>query len=548
MKICLTGNSFRPMRSNGLITGFAVATADLMQSFLRYTTAEEVVCLYEPESLQQETLNRLIGEARQTRCRLVNEYDLFFNGCMPLDSVDVMHSVKEDAVPLLSLREQLGRAVPLTFTLHCLAEQQMLSDLFLPLVLLPFRRYDAVICTSEAVKKSVDSILTQLEECWQLPGKEALHRRIRLERIPLGVDTQQFRPMDKAKLRARYGLPQEAFVILWFGRFSDLFKADLLPLVHVFDQLVKQNPEKDIRLILAGCEGEHRDYSERLRQECARRGLQQRVRIVFNQDIPDRTELYCISDVFTSPVDNIQETFGLTPVEAMACGVPQVVSDWDGYRDTVVDGETGFLIRTAWCDCLDEIVQHHYLPGDGYRRRDLHRYLSTRSVAVDCGEYLHRLQQLLDNPMLRKRMSSASRQRATECFDLRHTVRQTEMLWQELSAVAAQPDPDIAPMRLPPLDYCRSFRAYPTQWLTDDTIFVLTPRALQNTLPEQGEQTFLARHVPEMKLSQTLLPHLHRHGAVSMKELFQAFPAVEQNQIRRTVMFLYKYDILRPKN
>ena len=39
-----------------------------------------------------------------------------------------------------------------------------------------------------------------------------------------------------------------------------------------------------------------------------------------------------------SLADNIQETFGLTPVEAMAAGLPCVMSDWDGYRDTVRDG------------------------------------------------------------------------------------------------------------------------------------------------------------------------------------------------------------------
>ena len=49
---------------------------------------------------------------------------------------------------------------------------------------------------------------------------------------------------------------------------------------------------------------------------------------------------------FLSLVDNPQETFGLAPVEAMAAGVPVVVSDWDGYRYTVSDGVEGFLIPT----------------------------------------------------------------------------------------------------------------------------------------------------------------------------------------------------------
>ena len=47
---------------------------------------------------------------------------------------------------------------------------------------------------------------------------------------------------------------------------------------------------------------------------------------------------WAVADMFLSLVDNPQ-TFGLAPVEAMAAGVPLVVSDWDGYRYTVTDGE-----------------------------------------------------------------------------------------------------------------------------------------------------------------------------------------------------------------
>ena len=45
---------------------------------------------------------------------------------------------------------------------------------------------------------------------------------------------------------------------------------------------------------------------------------------------------YAAADIFVSLSDNIQETFGLTPVEAMAAGLPVVASDWDGYRETIV--------------------------------------------------------------------------------------------------------------------------------------------------------------------------------------------------------------------
>src|SRR6185437_4529883 len=56
----------------------------------------------------------------------------------------------------------------------------------------------------------------------------------------------------------------------------------------------------------------------------------------------DRRNAWAAGDLFVSLSDGIQETFGLTPVEAMAAGLPVVVSDWNGYRDTVRDGVEGF--------------------------------------------------------------------------------------------------------------------------------------------------------------------------------------------------------------
>src|SRR6516164_5936950 len=63
---------------------------------------------------------------------------------------------------------------------------------------------------------------------------------------------------------------------------------------------------------------------------------------------PDtRFAVWHAADIFASLSDSIQETFGLVIVEAMASGLPVVASDWDGYRDLVADGETGFLVPTS---------------------------------------------------------------------------------------------------------------------------------------------------------------------------------------------------------
>src|SRR6516164_998135 len=63
---------------------------------------------------------------------------------------------------------------------------------------------------------------------------------------------------------------------------------------------------------------------------------------------PDtRFAVWHAADIFASLSDNIQETFGLVIVEAMASGLPIVASDWDGYRDLVTDGESGYLVPSV---------------------------------------------------------------------------------------------------------------------------------------------------------------------------------------------------------
>ncbi|MBP3412566.1 MAG: glycosyltransferase family 4 protein, partial [Oscillospiraceae bacterium] len=401
MNVGLLGNTYHPIKNTGLVTGFLTASCDLMDGFLRHAKADKLVCLYEPGRYQEDRLREMAKTSgMEERVQMVSEYDLLFHGASLMPDVDVLHSVKEDAMPLLALRESIGKPIPITYTVHSLAEQHLLLDTFLPTLFLPFKPYDAIICTSEAVRSSIRRILDRCQTILARNLGEQVRSRpmIRLEKVPLGIDTDYFSPRDRTVARDTYHIPQDAFVILWFGRFSDLFKADLYPLLHVFHQLVLKNPMKKMQLILAGCGDSITNYEITLRQQIGYFHLEDRVRILPNREISDRAALYSACDVFTSPVDNIQETFGLTPIEAMACAVPQVVSDWDGYRDTVVEGETGFRIPTLWADCMEDVARTDYLPLEPQHRRLLQRHLAIRSVAVDCGIYEEKLQYLLDHP------------------------------------------------------------------------------------------------------------------------------------------------------
>ena len=118
---------------------------------------------------------------------------------------------------------------------------------------------------------------------------------------------------------------------------------------------------------------------------------------------------WAAADMFLSLVDNPQETFGLAPVEAMAAGVPLVVSDWDGYRYTVTDGEEGFLIPTlapARAQQGRELALNH---DHGLTTYQDYVGSVAQHVAVDTEAAAAAIARLAEDLELRQRMGSAGR-------------------------------------------------------------------------------------------------------------------------------------------
>ena len=546
MNICLTGNSFQPIRKEGLVTGYNVAAAGLVSSFFRYSKAERLICLYEPWQDRLNTLKEMAGNSE--RIQFISEYELLFRGVKILPQVDILHSVKEDAIPLLSMRENIKSDIPISFTVHGMAEQHLIMDFFYPMLFLPFKPYDAVICTSETVRRTIENMFSRMEEMLNrtLPLSSPLKHQIRLKKVPLGVDTSYYRPMDQIKCRKEFGFDAEDIIILWFGRFSDLFKADLYPLLHVFRKLLMQNRNKRLRLVLSGSQEPGTDYAGKIYAETRHMGIDDFVKIIFHHEIENRAALYSACDIFTSPVDNVQETFGLTPIEAMACGVPQVVSDWNGYRDTVADNETGFLVKTFWTECMSDIAHMDCLPSDVNRRSMLQRYLQVRSVAVDCTEYCDKLQMLIDNPLMRKKFSEACRKRAEYCFSLQNTVKKTEEVWGELHEMAKGAESDFNNINVPMIDYCNDFRDYPTQMFKDTTVFEATECGVAGSSDDLPQYRIFNCNVEEAVLPGRILQYILENKYVSMADVVKKFSDFQEPQVKRELMFLFKYDMIRP--
>src|SRR6185436_3840366 len=88
-------------------------------------------------------------------------------------------------------------------------------------------------------------------------------------------------------------------------------------------------------------EGGRDHYVDELKQQIARLGLEQNLRMPGH--VSDMPAAYLAADVVVSP-STVPESFGRTPVEAQAMGKPVIATALGGQLETVEDGVTGFLI------------------------------------------------------------------------------------------------------------------------------------------------------------------------------------------------------------
>jgi phosphatidylinositol alpha-1,6-mannosyltransferase len=171
------------------------------------------------------------------------------------------------------------------------------------------------------------------------------------------VDLARYSPKRPSQdVLARYGIsePSSHFNILTVGRLS---KAAAYKgygrLLEVFARLAPQHPK--LRLIFGG-DG---DLRADLAREAVARGLGDRVVFtgsIREQDLPDVYRSASLFSLVTDRGPGRGEGLPLTPLEAMACGVPILVGNQDGSREAVVDGANGFILDPFDLDRIESVI------------------------------------------------------------------------------------------------------------------------------------------------------------------------------------------------
>lgn len=339
--------------------------------------------------------------------------------------------------------------------------------------------YDRVVVTSEAGRLAINVILEQFSELIARNTDRRAKIRIPVVKIPFGVDEAFLCPRGQSSARERAGLPQNRPILLYLGRITEEYKADLEPLLIAIRQI--RDRHDDVLLVIAGCDGDG-EYTASLKQTAATLELQNHISFKTNFPRALKPFLYSSADIFVSPVDNIQETFGLAVLEAAACGIPVVASDWSGYRDLVLHGTTGFLVPTYWdSDFAAELSQTAVLRNQVKVTHEL-----AQRTIVEIDSLVYYLESLLSNPDLRRQMGALGRERVLNEFRWVHILSRYIEMWEtQWDEIRCQPLQRMC-MSLGLNDIYRHFAS--TELSKD---LILEPGRARQALCNNGD------HVPE---------------------------------------------------
>ena len=321
---------------------------------------------------------------------------------------------------------------------------------------------DVVVATSETAREAVNAYHAEMARAYGMATDS--YSPPKVEVLPLGVNLGDFippSPEEKAAFRSEWSVPKDSVALLVFARLSHTSKLDALPLLRALRRAAaKPLSLNSFTLVLAGAhdEREDGDYVKKLLDLARNLGI--KTLAVCNPDNAMRRILFSLADIFVSPVDNYQETFGLSILEAGAMGLPVVASDFDGYRSLVEHERTGLLVPTTGprqSDLLD-ILGNLLMDNQ-------HHLLAAQSLAVDVPALAGAVRNLALSPDLRSGMGVRGRERVLREFSWRSVVERYVRLWDELweKPVSEQERErlrTVAHPQHPPLS--RVFRGYPT--------------------------------------------------------------------------------------
>ena len=285
------------------------------------------------------------------------------------------------------------------------------------LIIKPTQEWDALICTSNCVKDTVETLIkdftTGLKERFKIDDLKLPEFPV----IPLGVHDEDFNFSDKDKfeLRESLGINPEDIALVFVGRLSFHAKAHYFPMYKSLQEIAKKyKDKKKIHLLQVGWfANDH--IKDLFRTDADLICPDVMCHFIDGLNQKNKNLILSSSDIFISLTDNFQETFGLTPLEGMAAGLPVVVTDWNGYRDTVRNNLDGFTIPTLSLESgqSDDLSYYYHSNITNY---DQYISYASQRVSVDIKKCIQKISELIENDELREKMSINGKARVKENY------------------------------------------------------------------------------------------------------------------------------------
>ena len=174
--------------------------------------------------------------------------------------------------------------------------------------------------------------------------------------VPCGFNPKEFYPMEKALAREMLNLDADEKIILQLGRMVPRKGVD-----NVIRAIGKLKDHAALRLVIVGGEADTPDpvltpEIKRLQQIAEEEKVADRVIFTGRRGRDVLKYYYAAADIFVSTP--WYEPFGITPLEAMACGTPVIGANVGGIKHSVADGQTGFLVPPHQPNALAEKIMH----------------------------------------------------------------------------------------------------------------------------------------------------------------------------------------------
>ncbi|WP_420476709.1 glycosyltransferase family 4 protein [Noviherbaspirillum sp. ST9] len=277
------------------------------------------------------------------------------------------------------VRKSLG--IPFVMTFHALGRVRRLNQ----------KEADAFpdirFAIEERLMQEADRIIAEcpqdqadMEQLYDAPTE-------RIDIVPCGFDPDEFWPVT-LDARQQLGLGQDEFIVLQLGRMVPRKGVDNVIRAIA---ILKHQYQVRARLLVVGGNAEQPDPIAtpelgRLMALAQALNVEDAVTFTGQRRREQLRYYYSAANVFvTTPW---YEPFGITPVEAMACGTPVVGTAVGGIKTTVVDGETGCLVppndpealaeKLAWLQRHPHIAQR--MGWAGMRRA--YQHFTWRNVAT----------------------------------------------------------------------------------------------------------------------------------------------------------------------